>query len=75
MTNIREIFAESWQKTARPGPAEIRARPARPSPLKFAGRNGPARFVEPEIYNPVIKSGPLQFNLEISRGGVFFASC
>ena len=36
----------------RPGPAEIRARPARPSPLKFAGRNGPAQFVKPEIYNP-----------------------
>ena len=26
--------------------------PARPSPLKFAGRNGPARFVKPEIYDP-----------------------
>ena len=38
----------------RPGQAEIRARPARPSPLKFAGRNGPAQFVKPEIYNPDI---------------------
>ena len=38
--DIGEIFAEYLQKTARP------------SPLKFAGRNGPARFVKPEIYNP-----------------------
>ena len=34
--NIGEIFAEYWQKTARPGPQ------------KFC----PARFVKPEIYNP-----------------------
>ena len=43
IANIGEIFAEHWQKTARPGPAEIRVRPARPSPLTFAGRNSPAR--------------------------------
>ena len=28
---------------------------ARPSPPKFAGRNGPARFVKPDSYNPGIK--------------------
>ena len=44
--NLRGILEK------RPGPTEIRARPARPSPLKFAGRNGPAQFVKPEIYNP-----------------------
>ena len=43
MTNIREIFAESWQKTARP--AEILG-------LNGPARPGPARFVNPEIYNP-----------------------
>ena len=55
MPNIGEIFGEYWQKTARPGPTEIRARPARPSPLRFAGPNGPAQFVKPEIYNPAAK--------------------
>ena len=37
MADISEIFAEYWQKPARPGPAEIRARPARPdlSSLRF----------------------------------------
>ena len=55
MANIGEIFVEYWQKTARLGPAQLKFepdRPARPSPLKFAGRNGPARFVKPGIYNP-----------------------
>ena len=38
LRNISEIFAEYWQKTARP--ADI---------LRL---NGPAQFVKPEIYNP-----------------------
>ena len=40
MADIGKIFAEYWQKTARP------------SPLKFANWNGPARFVKLGIYNP-----------------------
>ena len=36
--NLRGIFAKNG--------------PARPSSLKFAGRNGPARFVKPGVYNP-----------------------
>ena len=34
MTNIREIFAESWQKTARPGPARRNFGPERPGPAR-----------------------------------------
>ena len=45
LRNIGEIFAEYWQKTARPGP------------LKFGShRPGPARFVKPGIYNPGAES-------------------
>ena len=53
--NIGEIFPESWQKTARlgparrnseperPGPAKIQARPARPGPVHLNLRAGTAR--------------------------------
>ena len=55
LRNIGEIFAEYWQKTARPGPQKFWAWTARPDPaqLKFGpDRPGPAQFVKPEIYNP-----------------------
>ena len=47
--NLRGILAKNGParrnfQPERPGPDEIRARPARPSPLKFASRNGPARL-------------------------------
>ena len=38
----------------RPSPQKFWAWTARPSPLEFAGRNGPAQFVKPEINNPEI---------------------
>ena len=59
--NLRGILAKNGparrnSEPERPDRAKIRARSARPSPLKFAGRNGPARFVKPEIYNPVLNN-------------------
>ena len=66
--NLRGILAKngparpeeilSLNGPARPGPAKIQARPARPGPVHLNLRAGtawpgPARFIKPEIYNPV----------------------
>ena len=68
MADIGKIFAEYWQKTARPGPQKFWAWTARPGPAEIpAHRPGPAqstqifgpeRFVKPGIYNPARGYGP-----------------
>ena len=47
-----------------------RAATARPSPLKNSGRNGPAQFVKPDIYNPMFsKCENTKFTRELDTYG------
>ena len=52
MVNIGEIFAEYWQKTARPAEILGLNGPARPGSVHLNLRAVTAQFVKPEIYNP-----------------------
>ena len=77
--NLRGIFAKNGPARRnfgpeRRGPAVIPARPARPTPLKFAGRNGPAQFVKPEIYNPGETHNILQHSEENYYGRIMAIS-
>ena len=47
---FKRMAAKSSRNIGKNGSARRNFWPE-PSPLKFAGRNGPAQFVKPEIYN------------------------